>query len=260
MPGLNDLLSVNLNGQQRGAYMEPVFYVEGLDTPVSLSELLEYILDNLGGEGGGGDLHVIGATLSGTNLVLTLNDASTVTVSLATLEDIDTNTFLQSAVLGVDNVLTLTLSDGSTVTVDLSSLAGGGGGAGLSIYNAGQGIWVKGTAGITATSGAAGVYNLNVPSGGILESLQKNFTNAGTEFTVGGEVVININWNTGAFNTSFADAVLPNIKLIDAAGTQREPAAVAVTVQHTAVAGGSTSTTVANINGVGTPIRIKGIL
>ncbi len=261
MPGLNDLESVILNGQQRGAYMEPVFYVQGLSTPVTLSELLAYILDNLGGEGGGTDLHVIGATLNGSNqLVLTLNDSSTVIANLATLEDIDTNTFPTSAVLNGSNQLVITMNSGATVTADLSSLAGGGGGAGLSIYNAGQGVWVKGTAGITAASGAAGVYDIDVPAGGILESFQKNFTNAGTEFTVGGEAVFNIDWNTGAFNTSFSDSVLPDIKLIDAAGTQREPGAVAVTVQHTSVAGGVTSTTIANINGLGTPVRVKGKL
>lgn len=126
-----------------------------------------------------------------------------------------------------------------------------------SIYDAGLGFWVKGTPGVVVTSGSAGVYDIDIPTGAIIDSIQKQFTNAGTEYTVGGEVVLNMDWNTGAFNTSFANAILPDVELHDPAGTEREPGDVFVTVQTTSVAGGVVSTTLANINGLGVPINMK---
>lgn len=129
--------------------------------------------------------------------------------------------------------------------------------ASQSVYDAGLGFWVKGTPGVTVVSGGTGIYNVDIPAGGIVDSIQKRFTNAGTEYTVGGEVILSIDWNTGAFNTSFANAILPDIELYDPAGTEREPGAVFVTAQTTSVAGGVTSTTVANINGLGVPINMK---
>lgn len=260
MPGLSDLETVNINGRFYGAYRdEPSFRVEGLDEFVGLTEMLQYILDN-SGLGGGSDNVVTAASLNAETGILTLTRASgaAVTVDISPI-DTDTDDYVASADLdGTD--LVLTLDSGATVTVDLSSLGGGGGGTTISIYNAGEGVWVKGTAGITAAVGAQGVYNIDVPTGGILESFQKEFTNPGTEFTVGGEALFNIDWNTGAFNTSFANAVLPVIKLIPSNNTQYEPSSLSVTVNHTSVSAGITATTIANINGVGTPVRIKGML
>ncbi|PHN00767.1 hypothetical protein [Flavilitoribacter nigricans] len=259
MPGLNDLQNVTLRGQQAGAYMEPVFFVEGLDQPVGLKELLEYIIANLGGEGGGGaDNYVTAANLAGDTLTLSRISGGNVTVDLSSI-DTDTNDFVANAALDGGNNLVLTMDSGATVLVDLSSLAGGGGTT-ISIYDAGLGFMVKGTAGIVVSSGSQGVYDFDIPAGGILESFQKQFTNAGTEFTPGGEVQLNLDWNTAAFNTSFANAVNPNIKLILGNNNQAEPASFSVTVQHTSVAGGVTATSIANINGVGTPVRVKGIL
>lgn len=166
--------------------------------------------------------------------------------------------YLESASLNGNN-LVLTLAGGATISVDLSSLSDGGG-AGLSIYDAGLGFWVKGTTGIAVTSDSQGIYDFDVPAGGILESFQKQFTNPGTEYTGGGEVQINIDWNTGAFNTNAANSVLPAFKLIPGNNQQFEPASLSVTVEHTSVGSGLTATTLANLNGVGTPVRIKGIL
>ncbi len=135
----------------------------------------------------------------------------------------------------------------------------GGGGGGKSVYNAGQGFYCYCSPGVTVISGSQGVYSVTIPTDADVSSIQKEFTNAGSEFTVGGEAVINIAWAGagGNWNTAFSTAILPNVKLIDGAGTQREPGAVAVTAQTTSVSGGSSSTTLANINGVGTPVRIK---
>lgn len=125
------------------------------------------------------------------------------------------------------------------------------------VYDAGLGFWCYCTAGVTVTSASAGVYDISIPTDADVSSIQKNFTNAGTEYTVGGEAVLNIDWNTASWNTSFTNAVLPDIRIYDPAGTQREPGAVSVTSQTTGVSGGETATTVANINGLGTPTRIK---
>lgn len=137
--------------------------------------------------------------------------------------------------------------------------SGSGGGAAKSVYDAGQGFYCYCTPGVTVASGSQGTYTITVPADADVSSLQKNFTNAGSEFTVGGEAIINVTWSgaSGNWNSSFTDAVVPNIKLIDGSGTQREPGAVSVTSQTTSVSGGTSSTTIANINGVGTPVRVK---
>ena len=50
MPGLNDLPNVNITGRLYGAYQdEPSFALAGVDGLTGLTELLQYILDNLGG-------------------------------------------------------------------------------------------------------------------------------------------------------------------------------------------------------------------
>lgn len=149
----------------------------------------------------------------------------------------------------------LRLVDENTGEVEFEDVPAG---AAVSVYNAGFGFWVKGTPGIVATNPSKGAYTVTIPNGGVLESVQREFTTA-NDYTNSGEVLLTINWTTGAFNTSFANAVLPDIGLIDAGGIQRAPNAVAVTVSHT-VASGSTTTTIANINGLGVPARIKAIL
>jgi hypothetical protein len=113
---------------------------------------------------------------------------------------------------------------------------------------------------VTVSTSSQGVYTITMPDTVDVGSIQKNFTLAGTEYTPGGDAVINITWPGAAggnWNQNFTSAVLPDIKLIDGSGTQREPGAVAVTVNHTAVASGTTSTTLANLNGLGTPARVK---
>jgi hypothetical protein len=127
-------------------------------------------------------------------------------------------------------------------------------------YNAGLGFWCYCTPGVTVTSSAQGVYSISIPDTADVSSIQKNFASAGTDYTVGGDIVLNVTWpgaTGGTWNADFLSAVLPDVKLVDGAGTQREPGAVAVTVSHTSVTGGSSSTTVANLNGLGTPARIK---
>ena len=72
-------------------------------------------------ESGGTGTTVTGLSLTGTTLTLTDSQSNTVSVNLATLRTINTNTFLESASF-TNNVLTLTLSDSTSITVDLSDL------------------------------------------------------------------------------------------------------------------------------------------
>ncbi len=150
---------------------------------------------------------------------------------------------------------TLLFFDGDTWI----TYTGGGSSPVKQPYNAGQGFWCYCTPGVTVVSGSQGVYTVTIPDQADVSSLQKEFTNAGSEFTVGGDAVINVTWSGagGGWNTDFDDSVLPDIKIIDGSGTQREPGAISVTVQHTSVGSGTSNTTIANINGVGTPVRTK---
>mgnify|MGYP003564216952 CR=1 FL=1 len=141
-----------------------------------------------------------------------------------------------------------------------------GGGAGETIYEADDsgaspsGWIVKGTAGITVDNPSSGNYTVTVPAGGTFSYLYKNFTSAGSDFTGGGEVVITINWTSASFNTSKADEVTPTFFLVDSSGTQRNPGDVAVGVTTDSVSGGNTQQTLSNINGLGVPVAIKGII
>lgn len=126
----------------------------------------------------------------------------------------------------------------------------------LSVYNSGQGFWVYGTAGVTTALGAQGTYNVDIPSGAQVISMWYDIDVAG-DLTVGGEAIVNIDHNTGAFNTSFANALLPTFNIIDSGGVQRNPGDVSVTVTSSTPSAGATSTTLANLNGLGFPHRLK---
>jgi hypothetical protein len=117
---------------------------------------------------------------------------------------------------------------------------------------------IKGTSGITVDSPSPGQYNVTVPAGGIIQSLQSNFDSAIADFTGDGNIILTVDWNTSAFNTSWVNALVPDITIIDPANIQREPGDVSVTVEHLPVLG-TTITSIQGINGVGVPCRIKAI-
>ena len=73
-----------------------------------------------GGGGGGAGNPVISGTVTGNNLVLTLQDNSTVTINVAALKNSEGNPVTSGTVTG--NNLVLTLEDSSTVTVDVTTL------------------------------------------------------------------------------------------------------------------------------------------
>lgn len=137
--------------------------------------------------------------------------------------------------------------------------AAGGAGKLMKPYDSGGGWWCYCEPGVVTTAGAAGNYTVAIPDSVDVSHIYKQFTNAGTDFTGGGEVLVTVQWaGAGAtFNQGYASAILPNVKLIDSAGQQREPADVSVTVSTTAPSAGNTVTTIANINGVGTPVSVR---
>lgn len=149
-------------------------------------------------------------------------------------------------------------SDSNSITI--INTGSGGGGGGVEVYDSGEGVWVAASAaGVTTLEGSQGTYTIAVPNGVYLFSFWKNVTNA-NELTIGGEILFTVSWIGSSFNASFSDAMVPWISLVDSGGTQRNPGDVAVTVQHTSVASGSTNTTIANINGLGIPVRVKGVV
>jgi hypothetical protein len=257
---------VKIIGQIQHAYRDLNFAIEDQDT-ASLSEVLTYILDNLGGGGGPGgpDKYVVSGVVTGNNLVLTMSDSTTVSINVTSL--VGTGPAGPQGATGPQGVPGPTGPAGSPGTPGIQGPPGPAGpqgpqgppGTGGSTVYLNNGWLIKGSTGITVVSSVAGIYNINIPTGAILESIQREITSAATQLTGAGDLVMNVNWNTTGFNNNFGDALLPDVRLIDGAGTQREPGAVAVTVSHTAVTGGSTSTTVANVNGLGTPHRIKAV-
>lgn len=136
----------------------------------------------------------------------------------------------------------------------ITTAEAGGGGAGVYVVN---GWTIRGSEGITIESDSPGVYAITVPEGGVLESLQKNFTNAETDYTEDGDAVLNIAWNSLDYNSGINNSYTGFVSLIDSANAQRVPSEVGVTVSQTPPAAGLTNTVIAGINGVGLPCRIK---
>lgn len=181
------------------------------------------------------------ASLAGT--VITFANGDTLDV-----QSIDTDTF---ATLSGS---TITFPNGNTITVPTDSF-----------YDAGQGFWVMGTAGITVTLGAAGAYTMDIPANAKLDFYHKNFENSniGTELDASGNFTLTMNWNQA--NTSWKDAILPSISgfgngeeyFIGATG---QAASIGISVQHSEPSGGSYTSSFTGVSGSigGKPIQIKG--
>lgn len=143
----------------------------------------------------------------------------------------------------------------------LGGLSGGGGGAEklMRPYDSGFGFLCYCTPGVVTTNPTTGEYTITIPDSTDVNRIMKNFTNAGAEYTAGGDAIVTVTWSAGSsegFNTSWTTAMVPLIDLIDSGGNQRNPADVAVSVSTTQPALGSSVTTVANINGLGVPARL----
>ncbi len=127
---------------------------------------------------------VASGTVLGSNLTLTLADASTITVDVATLVNTDTQTITNLSLNSTTNVLTIALSGGNTATVDLSGLISAGGLADApsddAVYGRQNGAWV-------VVSGSGAVDSVNSQTGAVVldaddisdTTTTKKFTSAG---------------------------------------------------------------------------------
>lgn len=121
----------------------------------------------------------------------------------------------------------------------LTENAGGSGGD--SIYV--ESDWViKGSTGISIAS-EAGVYEVSIPEGKSVSSLQTRIVNPETEFDEDGNMVVNIAWNTTEFNLGYITAHTPFVVFLDETGNQLTPAELGINVTSI-VASGLTSTTI----------------
>lgn len=178
------------------------------------------------------------------------------TVDFSLIQGIDSETFDT-----VTAEVIVSPDAGNALESRANGLYASGSGGGVSqardtFYNAGQGFWVYGSLGVTATVGTQGEYTVSIPDSSRVLSMWVEFDQA-SDLTVGGEAVITINHNTGVYSTSFANALLPIVQIVDSGGVQRNPGDVSVTVTTATPSGGSTVTTAANINGLGYPHRLK---
>ena len=132
----------------------------------------------------------------------------------------------------------------------------------IKYYDSGLGFYVMGTEGIVTTSSSAGIYNIDVPITAKLNFWYKSFDSANnaTQLDGGGNFNIVTNWNQ--FNTSWADAILPDITSIingqqyhvQATG---DPSVTGVSMQHVIPSGGSYTTMFTNVAGANSGISMQ---
>lgn len=123
----------------------------------------------------------------------------------------------------------------NTNTFTLNAVNSGG----ISYYDSGFGFWVYGSPGVVTTN-VSGVYTMSFPTGANIHFWYKQFGNVSE--TQSGTVIVNQNWNTSSFNTSFANALAPTYSMIweDVNGEQYPPQ--------------NTDTSPSNANSTGTTI------
>ncbi len=111
---------------------------------------------------------VVSGTITGTDLILTRDDSSILTVDVSSLLD-DTDTNLSRVVSGIvsGNTLTLTRGDSSTIAVDISSLIGGGGTGTVTSIAIVDGVGLQITGSPITTSGTItiGIEDTGVTAG-----------------------------------------------------------------------------------------------
>lgn len=132
---LNDLFTNGLSFSSQG---NPVtdFSLNGSNLTLILQDSTSYTVDvtTLGVDE---NKFVQSASLVGTDLQLTMNDAQVLTASLSDLDDIDTNTVVSSGVVSGTDIV-LTLSDNSTVVIDASTFEASGGNGGATSVVSGE--------------------------------------------------------------------------------------------------------------------------
>lgn len=117
--------------------------------------------------------------------------------------------------------------------------------------------WViKGGTGIEVTMNDPGLYEVNIPEGVALESLQTRIIDNETELDEDGNMVVNIGWNTTEFNQGYITALTPYVVFLDETGNQLTPAELGINVTTT-VASGITSTTIGILGSLDVPFSVK---
>lgn len=132
-------------------------------------------------------------------------------------------------------------------------------------YDAGEGFWVKGTVGISVSSGSAGEYKMNIPVGSELEFYYKNFKagDIASELDTSGNFTLTMNWNEA--NTSWDDVFLPSIVgYVNGQqyylGATGQTSITGINIQHSLPSGGNYTSTFTGVSGSigGTSTQIKG--
>jgi len=132
-------------------------------------------------------------------------------------------------------------------------------------YDAGQGFWVFGDAGVVVTTTGNGEFTITVPANALIVSIFKQFT--GTAADTNGSNAMVLTWifqGSPSYNAGAANAFKPVITFEASNGEQYEsqstskPSPVSVTVSHSTPAAGTFTTTLANLSTQTPPIGIKG--
>jgi len=147
--------------------------------------------------------------------------------------------------------------DGDTSLLEilqfLTESAASGGGDTIYI----ESDWVvKGSADIIVGTNMPGSYQVTIPEGKSISSLQTRIIDAETELNEDGNMVININWNTTDYNLGFVTAFTPFVIFLDDTGNQLTPAELGITVS-TVAASGLTSTTIGILGSIEVPFSVK---
>lgn len=132
--------------------------------------------------------------------------------------------------------------------------AGGGGPTIGSITGGGATVMVKYTGTAPTLSGSSGNWTITVPSGTILDWFRWNGNNS--FLTAGGDMNITVQWVGVSFNTSQADAVIPDITLVERTTTLNQQLDVQgagwnVTCPNAGIGGGATTSVISGLNGFG---------
>lgn len=150
-------------------------------------------------------------------------------------------------VLGIDNPVDLI----TILQYLVTSVESGGG----QVYI--NSDWViKGAPGITVSSSVAGTYEINVPAGKVLESVQTRIIDAVTELDALGNMTIVTAWNTEDFNLGMVTALTPVVTFLDDDGNQLSPSDLGITVTHAALIG-ATATEIKILGSLPTPFSVK---
>lgn len=115
---------------------------------------------------------------------------------------------------------------------------------------------VKGSADIIVGTNMPGFYQVTIPEGKSVSSLQTRIIDGVTELDEDGNMLVNIAWNTTDFNLGYITAHTPFVVFLDDAGNQFTPAELGINVT-TAVASGLTSTTIGILGSLDTPFSVK---